>query len=169
MDQPATSPSNAREPSPTTARFVANQATFDRAIRLHRQGSLAEADEIYQQILGAQPEHAGALHLSGLVCHQQGRHAEALTLIGRAITKDPRQSVYFNNYGAASLALSYYVEALACFHRGFRGFRGHRRFGDSGDGIPGTRIDIDILGNMAFHCFRYDCQPYVWHLLPKRR
>ena len=102
-------------------------------------GSPAEAHEIYQQILRGQPEHAGALHLAGLVRSQQGRHTKALELIGRAIAKDPRQSVYFNNYGAALHAMGRYVEALACFHRGL----GRRSPESRNPGNPGESGDTN--------------------------
>jgi Tfp pilus assembly protein PilF len=49
--------------------------------------------------------------------HQQGRHEEALDLIGRAIAHLPDKAVYRNNYGAVLLVLGRRAEALAEFQR----------------------------------------------------
>ena len=56
--------------------------SFDDAVRLHQEGKSAEAEEVYRPILQREPDHAGALHLLGVVRHQRGRHEEALGLIG---------------------------------------------------------------------------------------
>ena len=85
---------------------------FDEALRLHQSGHLAEAEVAYLQILAAQPDHSGAIHLLGVICQQQGRHQEALELIGRAIARLPDKAVYRNNYGAAFFALGRHAEAL---------------------------------------------------------
>ena len=45
---------------------------YSAAVRLHQAGQLTEAAEAYRAILAAQPEHAGALYLLGVVHHQQG-------------------------------------------------------------------------------------------------
>ena len=58
-----------------------------------------------------------ALHLLGVIRQQQGRHAEACELIGRAIEADPGKAVYRNNYGAALLSLDRPDEAEASFRR----------------------------------------------------
>ena len=63
--------------------------SFYCAIKLHQQGQIEEAEAAYRQILAAEPDHAGALHLLGVIRQQQGRHEEALELIGRAISVNP--------------------------------------------------------------------------------
>ena len=57
------------------------------------------------------------MHLLGVIHHQQGRHEEALELIGRAIAASPGKPVYFNNYGAVLLSLNRSTEAVASFQR----------------------------------------------------
>jgi tetratricopeptide (TPR) repeat protein len=91
--------------------------SFDDAIKLHKQGHIEEAEQVYRQILGTEPNHPGALHLLGVIRQHQGRHDEALDLIGRAIAVNPAKAVYHNNYGAASLSLERFDEAEASFHR----------------------------------------------------
>ena len=58
---------------------------FDEALRLHQNGQLAEAEAAYLEILATEPSHPGSLHLLGVIRQQQGRHEEALELVGRAI------------------------------------------------------------------------------------
>ena len=41
------------------------------AIELHQQGRLIEAGTVYQEILAEKPNHADALHLSGVIEHQR--------------------------------------------------------------------------------------------------
>jgi predicted O-linked N-acetylglucosamine transferase (SPINDLY family) len=94
-----------------------HQTSFDDALRLHRQGRIEEAERAYLQILAAQPGHPGGLHLLGVIRQQQGRHEEALELIGRAIEVNPAKAVYRNNYGAALLSLKRLSEAAESFQR----------------------------------------------------
>jgi hypothetical protein len=47
---------------------------LEQAIAHHQNGSLAEAERLYLQILKGQPGHFDALHLLGVVRHQQGKH-----------------------------------------------------------------------------------------------
>jgi tetratricopeptide (TPR) repeat protein len=63
--------------------------TLQKAIALHQQGQLADAEGLYRQILASEPDHFDALHLLGVIRHQQGRHADALELIERALTRSP--------------------------------------------------------------------------------
>ena len=39
-------------------------------LKLHQAGRLAEAEAWYRRVLAAQPNHADALHLLGVVAHQ---------------------------------------------------------------------------------------------------
>ena len=96
---------------------MTSELSFDDALRLHQEGRLAEAEQVYRRILDGEPNHTGALHLLGVICQQQGDHEAALELIGRAIALNPAKAVYHNNYGAALLALGRHEEALQSFQR----------------------------------------------------
>ena len=65
---------------------------LQQAISLHQQGRLADAEQLYRQILARQPAHFDALHLLGVVRMQQGRGLEALELIEKALKVDPRSA-----------------------------------------------------------------------------
>ena len=70
---------------------------FAEAKRLHQAGDVAAAAELYRQILAADPRHADALHLSGVVLQQQGRVPEAIAQIAAAIELEPKRAVYRAN------------------------------------------------------------------------
>ncbi len=84
---------------------------------LHRAGMLGEAAALYARILAAAPHHVDALHLLGVVRHQQGRNDEALPLIGAALEFAPRNVAILSNYGLALSALGRHDAAVAAFDR----------------------------------------------------
>ena len=65
-----------------------------RAMQLHQEGHLAEAEALYQRLLGANPRHADALHLLGLAQAQRRRFDEAARWIGKAIAVLPNEALF---------------------------------------------------------------------------
>src|SRR5471032_1329905 len=74
------------------------------AVKRHRAGALDEAAALYAEALAQAPNHADALHLSGLVAQQQGRYADALAAFGRAIQSAPTVPDFYNSAGVARRA-----------------------------------------------------------------
>jgi tetratricopeptide (TPR) repeat protein len=93
---------------------------FALAQRNHRSGELAGAEALYRQILGADPSHAGALHLLGLLSHQTGRHQDALGLIRQAIQIKPNVADFHFNLGIALVVSDDYAAAAECFRHALR-------------------------------------------------
>jgi tetratricopeptide (TPR) repeat protein len=83
------------------------------ALQHHQQGRLHEAARLYQALLAVQPGHLEALHLLGVVAHQQGDHARAALLIGRAIAGNPNNAMYHANLAEAYRALGQLDQAVA--------------------------------------------------------
>ena len=71
------------------------------AIQHHRAGRLRAAEEIYRQILQAEPTHADALHLVGIVNAQAGNHQIAVEYIDRALKVKPLWAEAQANMGNA--------------------------------------------------------------------
>ncbi len=69
------------------------------AVGAHQRGQLAEAERLYLQLLEAAPDAFAPRHLLGVVRAQQGRNAEALALIGRALELSPGVPEALLNYG----------------------------------------------------------------------
>lgn len=84
---------------------------------LHRQGDLAGAQAQYEQILTLAPEHADALHLTGLVAHQLGHSDLAVPLMQRALVQQPESVVFLNNLGEALSALARWDDAFDCYRQ----------------------------------------------------
>jgi protein O-GlcNAc transferase len=83
----------------------------------HRAGRLPEAESCYRQTLAAQPDHADALHLMGIIAQQMGRHDVAVDLIRRAITRNGNNPAFFCNLGDALRDLGNLADAVAaCGH-----------------------------------------------------
>jgi tetratricopeptide (TPR) repeat protein len=78
---------------------------FARAYAAHRDGRLADAERDYRAAIDANPVHTDALHLLGVLRHQQGRHEEAADLVGRAVALRPNDAALQLNLGNALKAL----------------------------------------------------------------
>ncbi len=75
--------------------------TLTTAIELHRSGQLAGAERVYRASLAHEPENADALHLLGVLRHQQGDHAQAIELIRKAIALRPSVPAFHANLAEA--------------------------------------------------------------------
>jgi protein O-GlcNAc transferase len=92
-------------------------ALFSDAVRLHREGRLADAERQYRGVLALDARHAESLHRLGLIAYQEGRHEIAVDLIGRAIAIDPMAAAYHCNLGSALKAQGRLDQAAACYER----------------------------------------------------
>jgi predicted O-linked N-acetylglucosamine transferase (SPINDLY family) len=90
---------------------------FQAAVAHHSAGRLELAEEIYRRILTVEPNHPGALQLTGVIAHQVGRHAVAVECISRALALDPGNANGHHNLGEAYRALGKMDEARACYLR----------------------------------------------------
>ena len=135
------------------------EASFDEALHLHQAARRAEAEAAYRRILEAQPDHAGALHLLGVIRQQQGCHEEALGLIGRAIEINPNKAVYHNNYGAAPVSLARLAEATESFQRALTI---RPRYADALANL-GMAQALGIDKTAAEESFRRALQIQPWH------
>ncbi len=88
-----------------------------RAVELHQQGELDEAERLYSIILAAKPDHPDALHFLGLVRFTNGRATEALQLVAAAMRGGPPSAFLLLNHGLVLNALEQPEEALASFDR----------------------------------------------------
>jgi tetratricopeptide (TPR) repeat protein len=87
------------------------------AFALHQAGRLAEAEETYNRILAAQPDHFDSLHLLAIIFHQRGDHAQALRHIDLALKINPNNIPALNNRGIALRELKLFEDALASYDR----------------------------------------------------
>ena len=106
------SPSNKRKRAPSGP-------DTERALRLamheHRAGRFDAALRHYQTVLTAQPRHADALHLCGVLHAQLGRHDRAAELIAMAIGQNPREPMFHNNFGNVHMERGRFEQAEAAY------------------------------------------------------
>ncbi len=87
------------------------------AVGLHRQGKLAEAEQLYAKVLEADAGQFDALHLLGLLKHQRGDSAQGLPLIEAALKANPKSLEALLNYGGVLSVMNRHADALASYDR----------------------------------------------------
>ena len=90
------------------------------AIQLQQRGQLEEAASYYINFLKAEPDHADANHLLGLVLHQQGDDVAALIMIEKAIKQRSDIAIYHANRGRILKACGKRSEAALAFASALR-------------------------------------------------
>ena len=102
-----------RDASPTRSSELAS--AFSRALVFHQVGRLSAAEEMYRQILKAQPNHFDTLHLLGVIHHQRGDHVAAVCHFDAALKINPALVSAYNNRGIALEQLKRFEEAVASY------------------------------------------------------
>jgi tetratricopeptide (TPR) repeat protein len=90
------------------------------AIEMHRLGQLGPAAQLYERVLSQQKENAEALHLLGVIRHQQGDHARAVELIGRAVALRPNAFLFHTNLAEVYRAMGDFERAAGCCRTALR-------------------------------------------------
>lgn len=85
------------------------------ALEHHQAGRLAEAVELYQQVLEKDPDNADALHLLGNIACQMGDATLAVKLISRAHELFPANLAYLNSLGMALRMQGQFEASIACY------------------------------------------------------
>jgi protein O-GlcNAc transferase len=93
------------------------QELLGQAIAFHQTGKLADAEQLYLQLMRAAPQDATAPHLLGVVRAQQGRNREALELMDAALKLRPDAPEVLSNYGNVLKAQGRFAEALASYDK----------------------------------------------------
>jgi len=93
---------------------------LQQAIRYHQAGQLEQAEMIYHNILKIQPNHADALHLSGVLAYQKKDYALASTLIKKAIKMNNSVFDFHNHLGHVFKDQGKFSEASDCYSQASR-------------------------------------------------
>jgi len=89
--------------------------SYETAKGHHKAGRLAEAEALYRAVLGANPDHADALHMLGVVALQSGHADAALPVLQRAVGIDGGRPAFHTTLGQAWLQLGQPEPALRSF------------------------------------------------------
>lgn len=91
--------------------------TFDLAWSHYHSGRWPQAEQLARQVMQADPTHAEALHLLGLIAAQTGRLDQAIELLGAAVRIRPELADAWNVLGIARIQRREPAEAAASFRR----------------------------------------------------
>jgi protein O-GlcNAc transferase len=112
---------------------VNSDPRLDAALAYHRAGRLHEAEKLYRQILIANPQHADALHMLGMIAHQSGQNAAARELIAQSIALQPGSADAYANLGLVLQSLGEFDNAIKCYRQALtiapNGAEFHNRLG----------------------------------------
>ncbi len=104
-----------------------------RALQLHRQGRLDEADRAYRHLLEREPGHAVATHYLGMIAWQRGDLASAERQMRAALAADASIADFHNNLALLLRDTGRLDEAIAGFRRTLavdpRWFEAHNNLG----------------------------------------
>ena len=84
---------------------------LEEAVAHHGAGRLDQAEKLYRQARATHPRHFDVLHLSGTLALQQGRHAEAIDWLGRALQLNNRSGVCAMRLAVAQSCVGQLAEA----------------------------------------------------------
>lgn len=90
---------------------------FAIAIQHHEAGRLNAAEQIYRQILQADPTQPEAYHRLGLIAYQVGQPAAAAEYIERAIRMHGNAPAFYRSLAAALISMHRLPEATDCLRR----------------------------------------------------
>jgi tetratricopeptide (TPR) repeat protein len=91
--------------------------TLSSALKLHQSGQVRAAEQLYRQILAAEPRHVDALNLLGAACLNLGQTSEAIGHLQKATQFGPNYSSAHDNLGVALASAGRFHEAASCFRR----------------------------------------------------
>jgi tetratricopeptide (TPR) repeat protein len=80
-------------------------------------GQYDEAIELYDKVIGIDPNYTGAINNKGIVLSDLGRYDEAIELYDKVIGIDPNYTGAINNKGTALSDLGRYDEAIKLYDR----------------------------------------------------
>jgi tetratricopeptide (TPR) repeat protein len=96
------------------------QDVLTNAMEMHQAGNLSSAATLYQKVLAEEQENVDALHMLGVLHHQQGDHAQAVEEIGRAVALRPSVPAIHANLAEAYRALGQFERAAGCCRMALR-------------------------------------------------
>lgn len=96
---------------------VAVNHDFELAVKCRQAGLLDKAGKLCRKVLSKRPNHAQALHLLGLMSHQENNPATAVEWHSKAVAAKPDFAQAHNSLGAALLACKRMDEAVESFRR----------------------------------------------------
>ncbi len=86
----------------------------------HQAGQLQQAEQVYRQVLEANPNEPDANYLLGMLCNQAGDNAKAVDYVNRSIKARPKFPAAHNNLGTIYEEMDLMDDAAASFRKAVR-------------------------------------------------
>ena len=102
---------------PAPAKVSALAQAHRAAARHHREGRIREAKAKYREILRRYPRNAAAVHVLGVIAHQEGQPDLAVDLMSKSIAENRTIPVFHGHLGELYRTLGRFDEAIACCRR----------------------------------------------------
>ncbi len=93
------------------------QNELQRGWQIHQSRRFAEAEQIYRNVLGQEPNNANAWCFLGIAMHDQRHYAQAVDCYRRALQFNPAFPIALNNLGNSLRYVNCIEEADACFQK----------------------------------------------------
>lgn len=90
---------------------------FQQALKLHENGELSKAENIYRQILETAPENADVLNLMGLIAQSKGLHGQACDWFYKAVKQAPSSAYFYFNLGLSLFNDNKPFEAIDAYQK----------------------------------------------------
>jgi tetratricopeptide (TPR) repeat protein len=94
-----------------------SQPAFERAVALHGQGRVREAEELYESILRNDSRHFESIYYLGTIRLQQSRFLDAEVLFRRALKINKRSADARHYLGIALTSLGHFDEAVSQYQK----------------------------------------------------
>jgi predicted O-linked N-acetylglucosamine transferase (SPINDLY family) len=96
---------------------ASTNALLQKAVALHQEGKLSDANAIYESILQSEPGHFDALQLLGAIAVQTQNYERAIAILSQVLKLQPNYVPALNNYGIALHELKQFEQALVNYQQ----------------------------------------------------
>ena len=93
---------------------------LQKALTLHQQGQLDEAESLYREILATAPENATVMHFLAMIAVTKGAYDNAISILYKAIELDKKQPALYFNLAMALQGAGYLSEALENYQKAIK-------------------------------------------------
>ena len=110
-----------RSPEPAVLGSAARADELMRqAFPLHQSGRVAEAEDLYREILAIAPDHADANYLMGCLARQRGEHDQAVQYVGHALRHKDDEPAFHQTLAECFMEQGLWHEAVRPFEDALR-------------------------------------------------
>ena len=93
---------------------------LQKALELHQQGNLDEAEVIYREILETAPKNATVMHFLAMIAVTKGAYETAISILYKAIELDKKSAAPYFNLAMALQGAGYLGEALENYQKAIK-------------------------------------------------